>query len=83
MIQVHDKNLVFDEVLKFDLLIDGCLLIEIQAVQEIIPIHKAQLLSDMKLLDVLVGLLLNLHERKLTDGLTRMYLPGCNRSRGS
>ena len=79
LVRVHDKDFVFDEVLKFDLLVDGCLLIEIKAVQDIIPIHKAQLLSYMKLLDVPVGLLLNFHEIKLSDGLSRMYLPGCNR----
>ncbi len=70
---------MFDEVLKFDLLVDECLLIEIKAVQDIIPIHKAQLPSYMQLLDVPVGLLLNFHEMKLTDGLSRMYLPGRNR----
>ena len=79
LVRVHDKDFVFDEVLKFDLLVDGCLLIEIKAVQDIAPIHKAQLLSYMKLLDVPVGLLLNFHEIKLSDGLSRMYLPGCNR----
>ena len=79
LVHVHYKDFVFDEVLKFDLLVDGCLLIEIKAVQDIVPIHKAQLLSYMKLLDVPVGLLLNFHEIKLSDGLSRMYLPGCNR----
>lgn len=42
-------------------------------------IHKAQLLSDMKLLDIPVGLLINFHEMKLTDGVHRMILPGANR----
>ena len=79
LVRIHYKDFIFDEVLKFDLLVDGCLLIEIKAVQDITPIHKAQLLSYMKLLDVPVGLLLNFHEMKLTDGLSRMYLPGCNR----
>jgi GxxExxY protein len=48
-------------------------------VQEILPIHKAQLLSYMKLLDVPLGLLINIHEMKLVDGLVRMILPGANR----
>jgi hypothetical protein len=42
------------------------------------PIHKAQLLSYMKLLDVPVGLVLNFHEKKLTDGIARLILPGAN-----
>jgi hypothetical protein len=47
-------------------------------VQEIHPIHKAQTLSYMRLLDVPVGLILNLHELRLNDGLRRMLLPGAN-----
>lgn len=42
------------------------------------PIHKAQLLSYMKLLDAPLGLLINFHELKLKDGLHRMVLPGAN-----
>ena len=70
---------MFTEKLKFDLLINGCLLLEIKAVQEVVPIHKAQLLSYMKLLDVPLGLLINFHELKVVDGVSRMILPGANR----
>jgi len=43
---------------------------------ESIPIHKAQLLSYMKLLNVPLGLLINFHELKVTDGISRLILPG-------
>ena len=46
--------------------------------QEVHPIHKAQLLSYMKLLDVPVGLVMNFYEQKLADGVHRMFLPGAN-----
>ncbi|MGH7140376.1 MAG: GxxExxY protein [Pirellulales bacterium] len=72
------KGLTFTEELKFDLLVDGVLLLELKAVQEVLPVHKAQLLSYMKLLDVPLGLLLNFHEIKLVDGISRMILPGAN-----
>jgi GxxExxY protein len=49
-------------------------------VQETLPIHKAQLLSYMKLLDFPLGLVINFHEMKLTDGIARMILPGANRN---
>ena len=42
------------------------------------PIHKAQLLSYMKLLNIPLGLIINFHEMKLVDGVTRMILPGAN-----
>jgi GxxExxY protein len=78
-IDIEYKGVVFTETLKFDLLIDGCLFLELKAVQEVLPIHKAQLLSYMKLPDVPLGLLMNFHEIKLVDGISRMILPGANR----
>jgi GxxExxY protein len=78
-VRIEYKGLVFDEVLRFDVLVEGCLLLELKCVQEVIPIHKAQLLSYMKLLDVPLGLILNFHEMKLVDGVTRLILPGANR----
>ena len=39
---------------------------------------KAQLLSYMKLLDIPLGLIINFHEQKLVDGVSRMILPGSN-----
>jgi len=53
-------------------------LLEAKAVDKILPIHKAQLLSYMKLLDVPLGLLINFHEMKVTDGISRLILPGSN-----
>ena len=64
--------------LKFDLLVNECLLVEVKAVEKILPIHKAQLLSYMKLLNVPLGLLINFHETELTDGVSRLILPGAN-----
>ena len=40
------------------------MLVEAKAVEKILPIHKAKLLSYMKLLDVPLGLLINFHEMK-------------------
>ncbi len=68
----------FDEPLRFDLLVEECLLVELKSVEQILPIHKAQLLSYMKLLNIPVGLLINFHEEKLTNGITRLILAGAN-----
>jgi hypothetical protein len=43
------------------------------------PIHKAQLLSYMKLLDIPLGLIINFNVTKLTDGVSRLILSGSNR----
>lgn len=73
-ISVEYKGITFAEPLRFDLLIDGVLLVEVKAVQQVLPIHKAQLLSYMRLLTVPLGLLLNFHEMKLADGISRLIL---------
>ena len=78
VVQIEYKGFVFEEPLRFDVLVEGSLLLELKSVQEVLPIHKAQLLSYMKLMDIPVGLLLNFHEMKLTDGLHRLLLPGSN-----
>jgi len=76
---VNYKGFSRDEPLRFDLLVEGCVLVEAKAVQDVLPIHKAQVLSYMKLLDVPVGLLINFHAMKLIDGIHRLILPGANR----
>ena len=77
-VRIEYKGMVFEESLRFGVLLEYCLLLELKCVQEILPIHKAQLLSYMKLLDVPIGLIINFHELKLVDGLVRMILPGAN-----
>jgi GxxExxY protein len=79
VVRVEYKGFTREEPLRFDVLVEGCVLVEAKAVEQILPIHKAQLLSYMKLLDVPLGLLINFHEVKLTDGVTRLILPGANR----
>jgi GxxExxY protein len=74
IVRVEYKGLVFEEPLRFDVLVDNCLLIEVKAVQEVVPIHQAQLLSYMKLLDIPIGLILNFHSLRLVDGVVRMVL---------
>lgn len=76
------KGMTFEETLRFDILVEGCLLLEIKAIQEILPIHQAQLFSYMKLLDVPLGLLINFHEVKLVDGIKRMMIPGADGKTG-
>ena len=72
------RGLTRDEHLRFDVLVENCVLVEVKAVENVLPVHKAQALSYMKLLDVPIGLLINFHETKLTNGVSRLILPGAN-----
>jgi GxxExxY protein len=76
---IEYKGFTRDEPLRFDILVEDCVLVEAKAVERLLPIHKAQLLSYMKLLNLPLGLLINFHESKVTDGISRLILPGANR----
>jgi len=78
-VPIHYKGLRFEAPLKLDVYVDSCLIIELKAVERILPIHKAQLMSYMKLLNAPIGLLINFHEMRLIDGVQRMMLPGAGR----
>ncbi len=78
VIRVECKGAIREEPLRFDVLVEDCVLVEVKAVERVVPIHKAQVLSYMKLLSVPIGLLINFHEKKVTDGISRLILPGAN-----
>jgi GxxExxY protein len=83
LIRIEYKGLVFDEPLRFDILVDECLLVELKAVEALHPFSKAQLFSYMKLLDIPLGLLINFHQPVLKSGISRMILPGANQAEES
>ncbi len=77
-ITIRYKGFTRSEPLRFDLLVEDCVLIEIKAVESILPIHKAQLLSYMKLMNVPIGLLFNFNAMRLSDGTSRLVLRGAS-----
>lgn len=78
LVRLRYKGFEREEPLRFDVLVEKCLLVEAKAVEKILPIHKAQLLTYMKLLDIPLGLLINFNVPILTEGLHRLILPGAN-----
>jgi GxxExxY protein len=71
LVVIEYKGFSREEPLRFDVPVEGRVLVEAKAVEKILPIHKAQLLSYVKLLDVPLGLLINFHEVKVTNGISR------------
>lgn len=59
---------------RIDLLIEKQLIIELKAVESLMPIHEAQLLTYMKLSNISIGLLINFNEMLLKDGIKRFVL---------
>lgn len=59
---------------RIDLLIENKLIVELKSVDEIHPIHEAQLLTYMKLAKIRIGLLMNFNEKILKNGIKRFVL---------
>lgn len=74
-----EMPLVYEEVrldlgYRLDLLVENCVIVELKAVQEVKPIHEAQLLSYLKLSQKKVGLLINFQVDHLKDGIKRFRI---------
>ncbi len=68
---VYDK-VKLDVGYRIDLLIEGQVIVEIKAQEGVLPVHRAQLLSHLRLSGRQVGLLINFHVVRLTDGIVRL-----------
>jgi GxxExxY protein len=66
------KGTMLDCGYRLDILVEGQVVIEMKTVDKILPVHKAQLLTYLRLLQAKVGLILNFHEARLKDGICRL-----------
>ena len=57
---------------RLDLLVEKEVIVEIKSIEKFLPIHKAQLMSYLKLADCKVGLLINFNVEILKDGIQRV-----------
>lgn len=54
-----------------DILVEDSIVLELKAVEKILPVHEAQLISYLKIADKRIGLLINFNEKLLKDGFKR------------
>jgi GxxExxY protein len=57
-----------------DVFVDNELIVELKAVEKLLPIHEAQILTYMKLAGIKAGLLLNFNVVRFKDGIKRFVL---------
>ena len=69
---VKYKGDLLDAEYKIDVMVENEIIIELKAVEELMPVHEAQLLTYLKLADKKLGLLINFNVPKLIDGFKRM-----------
>jgi GxxExxY protein len=65
-------DLMLDAGYRIDLLVEDRVVIELKAIQGVLPVHRAQLLSYLKLGGFKLGYLLNFHVAHMRDGIVRM-----------
>lgn len=70
---------VYDSVrlnagLRLDLLVNQCVIVELKAVERLAPVHKAQVLTYLKLTGHRLGLLINFNVPLIKDGIERIAL---------
>ncbi|MCB9081002.1 MAG: GxxExxY protein [Lewinellaceae bacterium] len=68
------KGVKLDAGYRIDLLVEDCIILEIKSVAAIAPVHKAQLMTYLKLTGLRVGLLLNFNVDLMKNGITRLVL---------
>jgi GxxExxY protein len=71
---IEYKNIQLDCGYRVDVLVEDRLILELKAVDQINNIHKAQLLTYMKLAEIQTGLLINFNVPRLIDGIKRFKL---------
>jgi len=71
LLPVQYDRITIDAGYRIDMLIEDVIIIENKAVQELLPIHEAQLLTYLKLSGIKLGFLLNWNVRLMKDGINR------------
>lgn len=74
VLPVTYKDVQIDCGYRIDILVEDKLIIEIKAVDALLPLHQSQILTYMKLSGVSMGLLLNFNVARLKDGIERFVL---------
>jgi len=74
MVPVVYDNLEMDVDLRLDLVVNDLIIVELKAIENILPVHEAQILTYMKLLQKPQGLLINF----FTDNITKSMKPLVN-----
>ncbi len=71
-VPVFYNELKLDLGFRADIVVEGKVIIELKSIESILPVHKKQLLTYLKLSQKKVGLLINFNEELIKNGITRI-----------
>jgi GxxExxY protein len=72
IIRFEYDGMVFEEGFRTDLLVEGCVVVELKSVEKLAPVHGKQLLTYLRLMNLPVGLLINFGAATVKEGLQRI-----------
>ncbi len=72
VVPVYFRDEKIDLGFRLDLLIENKIIIEVKAIEKTAPVHDAQLLTYMKLMDLRLGYIINFNSPLIKDGIKRM-----------
>lgn len=68
------ESITLEAAFRADIIVEQDLILEIKAVEKLLPVHEAQLLTYLKMSGYRIGLLLNFNTALLKDGLRRFVM---------
>jgi GxxExxY protein len=71
---LHYKGIKLDCGYRLDVVVEGEIVLELKAIDSLLPIHEAQLLSYLRLSNRRLGYLINFHEQMLKNGIKRFII---------
>jgi GxxExxY protein len=71
-VSIQYMGIQFEEGYRLDLLVENLVIVEIKSVEEVLPVHKKQLLTYLRLTKKSLGLLLNFNVDLMKNGITRI-----------
>ena len=74
LLPIRYEDVVVDDAYRIDLLVGGKLVVELKSVEQLLPIHSAQLLTYLRLSGRRLGLLINFNATRIKDGIKRIAL---------
>ena len=66
------EGIKFDEGFRADIIVEDKVIVELKSVEKVMPVHKKQLLTYLRLADKKLGLLINFGSELMRDGISRV-----------
>ena len=66
------EGIKFNEGFRADLIVEGKVIVELKSIETVAPVHKKQVLTHLRLMNLKLGLLINFGEELIRNGISRI-----------